>query len=41
MRFIKKFTEENRVKIVQEVLECGSNSLISAKYNIQLCNINN
>lgn len=34
MRFIRKFTEEERVKIVEEVLECGSNSLVSAKYDI-------
>ena len=26
MRFARKFTEEERVKIVEEVLECGSNS---------------
>lgn len=41
MRFIRKFTEEERVKIVEEVLECGSNSLIAAKYDInpvQICN---
>ena len=34
MRFIRKFTEEQRVKIVEEVLECGSNSLIAAKYDL-------
>lgn len=34
MRFIRKFTEEERVKIVEEILECGSNTLIAAKYNI-------
>ena len=34
MRFIRKFTEEQRVKIVEEVWECGSNSLIAAKYDL-------
>lgn len=34
MKFIRKFTEEERVKIVEEVLSCGSNALIAAKYNI-------
>lgn len=34
MKFIRKFTEEQRVKIVEEVLECGSNSLIAAKYDL-------
>lgn len=33
-RFIRKFTEEERVKIVEEALECGSNSLIAAKYDL-------
>ncbi|WP_454052550.1 transposase [Clostridium sp. Marseille-Q7071] len=32
--FIRKYTEEERVKIVEEVLACGSNSLVAAKYNI-------
>lgn len=34
MKFIGKFTEEERVKIVEEVLACGSNALIANKYNI-------
>ncbi|WP_244833550.1 helix-turn-helix domain-containing protein [Clostridium sp. BJN0001] len=34
MKFIRKFTEEERVKIVEETLACGSNSLIAAKYDI-------
>ncbi len=33
-RFIRKFTEEERVAIVVEALECGSNALIASKYNI-------
>lgn len=33
-RFIRKFTEEERVSIVVEALECGSNALIASKYNI-------
>lgn len=32
--FIRKYTEEERVKIVEEALACGSNSLVAAKYNI-------
>ncbi|WP_010297276.1 helix-turn-helix domain-containing protein [Clostridium senegalense] len=32
--FIRKYTEEERVKIVEEALTCGSNSLVAAKYNI-------
>ena len=41
MNFIRKYTEEERVKIVEEALQYGSNSLIAAKYNInpvQICN---
>ncbi|MGL4731134.1 MAG: transposase [Clostridium sp.] len=34
VRFIRKYTEEERVKIVEEALECGSNVLIAAKYDI-------
>jgi transposase len=34
VRFKRKFTEEERVAIVNEVLETGSNSLIAAKYDI-------
>lgn len=34
MRFINKFTEEQRVEIVEESLATGSNSLVAAKYNI-------
>ncbi|SFU64857.1 Transposase [Clostridium sp. DSM 8431] len=34
MKFTRKFTEEERVKIVEEVLACGSNALIAAKYDI-------
>lgn len=34
MRFTRKFTEEERVKIVEEVLSYGSNALIAAKYDI-------
>lgn len=41
MRFIRKFTEEERVKIVEEALECGSNSLIAAKYNINPMQLSN
>lgn len=33
-RFKRKFTEEERVRYVNEALECGSNILISKKYNI-------
>lgn len=33
-RFIRKFTEEERVAIVNEALECGSNVLVAAKYKI-------
>lgn len=36
MRFKRKFTEEERVGIVKEVLESGSNSLIAAKYNLNI-----
>lgn len=32
--FTRKFSEEERVKIVEEVLECGSNSLIAARYDL-------
>ena len=41
MRFARKFTAEERVKIVEEVLECGSNSLIAAKYDINPMQISN
>lgn len=41
MKFTRKFTEEERVKIVQEILECGSNSLIAAKYNINPMQLSN
>lgn len=34
IRFIKKFSEEERVKIVEEALEYGSNALVAAKYGI-------
>jgi transposase len=34
MNFIRKYTEEERVRIVEEALQYGSNSLIAAKYNI-------
>lgn len=34
MKFKRKFTEEERVKIVEDVLSCGSNSLIAAKHDI-------
>lgn len=30
--FIRKYTEEERVKIVEEALACESNSLVAAKY---------
>lgn len=33
-KFIRKFTEEERVNIVNEVLETGSNALIAAKHKI-------
>lgn len=33
-KFIRKFTEEQRVAYVQEVLESGSNILIAKKYDI-------
>lgn len=41
MRFNRKFTEEERVKIVEEILECGSNSAIAAKYNINPMQLSN
>jgi len=34
MNFVRKYTEEERVKMVEEALQYGSNSLIAAKYNI-------
>ncbi|MDD3223417.1 MAG: transposase [Clostridium sp.] len=34
MNFIRKYTEEERVKMVKEALQYGSNSLVAAKYNI-------
>jgi transposase-like protein len=34
MNLIRKYTEEERVKMVEEALQYGSNSLIAAKYNI-------
>lgn len=34
MNFIRKYTEEERVKMVEEALQYGSNSLVAAKYNI-------
>lgn len=33
-RFIRKFTEEERVEFVNEVLQSGSNILIAKKYDI-------
>lgn len=41
MRFTRKFTEEERVKIVEEVLEYGSNVLVAAKYDIHPKQISN
>lgn len=41
MRFIRKFTEDQRVKIVEEALEYGSNSLVAAKYEINPMQISN
>lgn len=41
MRFIRKFTEEERVKIIEETLACGSNSLVAAKYDINSHQISN
>lgn len=34
MNLIRQYTEEERVKMVEEALQFGSNSLIAAKYNI-------
>ncbi|OBR90608.1 transposase [Clostridium ragsdalei P11] len=34
MNFIRKYTEEERVKMVEEALQYGSNSLVAAKHNI-------
>lgn len=34
MNFIRKYTEEERVRMVEEALQYGSNSLVAAKYNI-------
>lgn len=34
MSFIRKYTEEERVKIVEECLQYGSSSLVASKYNI-------
>lgn len=34
MKFTRRFTEEQRIKMVEEVLEYGSNSLVAAKYDI-------
>jgi len=31
-KFVRRYTEEERVKIVEEALSCGSNSLVEAKY---------
>ncbi|HCQ89412.1 MAG TPA: transposase [Clostridium sp.] len=33
-KFTRKFTEEERVAIVKEALEYGSNALVAAKYDI-------
>lgn len=33
-RFTRKFSEEERLKYVNEALECGSNILICKKYDI-------
>lgn len=33
-KFIRKYTEEQRLSYVNEVLECGSNILIAKKYDI-------
>lgn len=41
MVFTRKFTEEERVKIVEEILESGSNSLIAAKYDINPMQLSN
>lgn len=41
MDFKRKFTEEERVKIVEEVLACGSNSLIAAKHDINYVQLSN
>lgn len=34
VRFIRKFTEEERAAIVEETLEFGSNELIAAKHGL-------
>lgn len=34
MNFIRKYTEEERVKMVEEALQYGSNALIAEKYKI-------
>lgn len=31
-KFVRRYTEEERVKIVEGALSCGSNSLVEAKY---------
>ena len=41
MSFIRKFTEEERVKIVEEALEYGSNSLVASKYDINPAQLSN
>ena len=41
MRFTRRFTEEERVKIVVEALEYGSNSLVAAKYDINPVQLSN
>lgn len=41
MRFTRKFTEEERVKIVKEALEYGSNVLVASKYDIHYGQISN
>jgi transposase-like protein len=33
-KFVRRYTEEERVKIVEEALSCGSNALVEAKYNL-------
>lgn len=40
-RFIRKFTEEDRVAIVEEALQCGSNAAVAAKYNINQMQLSN
>ncbi len=35
-KFIRQFTEEERVAIVNETSECGSNALVAAEYNLNL-----